>query len=160
MQEDEPAGEILGASPRAIFTYGTLRADLTATGDRWGVLTKIQQQYGCECAWRNATIDRYSLYQNPALDYPLAVPSAAEDAQVVGTILRWPSEPAFAEALQRCNQIENYSHSQRGGLYRRTTVTAVCSDDGEVVEAYVYYQEKTDEELVGFKTFPDGNWVA
>ena len=99
----------------------------------------------------------FSLYQNTSLDYPLAVPSGPE-AIVQGTLLQWPVEGAFAEALQRCNHIESYRHKQGGGLYCRKVVDAECAH-GELVKAYMYYQNKSIDQLVGFKEFPQGDWL-
>lgn len=103
--------------PKAIFVYGTLRADWGPRGDRWGVLddkeSAVVYEYG--------HITGYVLKQNPRLEYPFIHADSASDStkKVFGTLLSWPSGGADADAdtqstvfqnkLAHCDSIEGYN---------------------------------------------------
>ena len=59
----ESKQDILAKEPRAIFTYGTLRADMTPTGDSCGVMEKLEGQGFAPCAWQYGRVYGYSLFQ-------------------------------------------------------------------------------------------------
>merc|ERR1712216_663307 len=75
-EREEPTSQILTSSVRAIFAYGTLRADFSPNGDSWGVISQIKRKHGADCKWTRGRVNGYALYQNMQLDYPLATPSA------------------------------------------------------------------------------------
>ena len=101
--------------PKAIFVYGTLRADWGPRGDRWGVLddkeSAVVYEYG--------HITGYVLKQNPRLEYPFIHADSASDStkKVFGTLLSWPSGGAdadtqstvFQNKLAHCDSIEGYN---------------------------------------------------
>ncbi|GAB5371671.1 hypothetical protein AAMO2058_001599900 [Amorphochlora amoebiformis] len=119
----QPASEsvetILKSPVRAIFAYGTLRADYSSKGDKWGVT------HGGTCTWTHATVSGFELYQEPNLYYPFATRSDKKDIKLVGTLLQWPSDDKlFAEKLSKCNQIEGWSPNLKHGLYKREVILA------------------------------------
>ena len=145
-----------GGSPRAIFTYGTLRADYSPTGDRWGVMEAISAEHRVGCEWRRASVQGWSLFQERGKDYPFAC-AATEGSVVWGTLLTWPSDDAFADALRRCDRIEGFVPGG-DGLYAREVVAAE-SPDG-VVKAYMYYQDCSSvEKMAHCLAFPEGDWL-
>jgi gamma-glutamylcyclotransferase (GGCT)/AIG2-like uncharacterized protein YtfP len=157
---DQPMGlstaTMLGDSPRAIFTYGTLRADYSPTGDRWGVMEAINAAHRVGCEWRRASVQGWSLFQERGKDYPFACP-ATEGSVVWGTLLTWSSDDAFADALRRCDRIEGFVPGG-DGLYAREVVAAE-SPDG-VVKAYMYYQDYSSvEKMAHCLAFPEGDWL-
>jgi gamma-glutamylcyclotransferase (GGCT)/AIG2-like uncharacterized protein YtfP len=137
----------------AIFAYGTLRADLSADGDRWGV-TQIPG-----CNWDRGSTKGFALHQQPGLFYPFVV--AGEPGSIVeGTVLRWPDNPeSFKRALEECNGIEGFNpDSPDDGLYKRTVVTIKLINEQTVV-AYMYFQDAPPD-LASCESFPDGDWLA
>ena len=150
----------------AIFAYGTLRSDFSATGDKWGVCAALAELgYPVSpAAASRATVKGFTLHQRRELTYPFAVRAAAAGAgaTIVGTLLRWSDSGAFAEALRRCDSIEGFDPaSPTGGLYRRDVVTATLSlDPSTSVRAYIYYQAVPREELERCRGFPAGDWLA
>ena len=152
--KDENEQEILERSVRAVFCYGTLRADLTPDGDKWGVMSGLKNR-GKECVWHYGRITGYALYQDPQMFYPFATPSPS--GSLYGTLLTWPSDDgAFVEALHRCNAIEAWV-PDGSGLYLRDVVSVV-SDTAGTVDAYVYYQNASAEHIASCVHFPDGDW--
>lgn len=150
----------------AIFAYGTLRADLSEEGDQWGVT-----QMGPKgCTWAYGHTEGYRLFQSPGLFYPFATASAGGERGVVqGTLLMWPGDcSTFEAAVERCNGIEGYEPtSPDDGLYRRAVVNVRVTRDGkscpgkipgDVVRAYMYYQEASEAEISSSQSFPDGEW--
>ena len=156
----ESADDIKEQPVRAIFCYGTLRADYCEAGDRWGVISKYKSSPH-PCVWHRAQVSGFLLFQNPRVDYPFATPS--KDGKLVGTVLTWPSDSSgsvFADALQQCNAIEGYS-SSGNGLYTRKTVQA-HTEHGDVIDAFIYYQNINPEckQRSEYLTFPTGNWLG
>jgi len=137
----------------AIFAYGTLRADLTADGDRWGVTTIPG------CRWDSGRTSGFALHQRAGLFYPFVV-VADTPSTVCGTILRWPgNKETFKLALKECDCIESFDHqSPDDGLYKRTVVTVELATS-EQVQAYMYYQD-TPKDIAACASFPSGDWLA
>lgn len=137
---------------RAVFAYGTLRADYSKDGDAWGV---CEIGGGCKSAY--GRVMGYSLHQEEGCFYPFA--TVADAASVVkGTILSWPSsDSSFQEALERCNQIEGYS-PEGGGLYQRSVVNVQVQGGQGIISAYMYHQGQKD--ISSCKSFPDGDWLG
>jgi gamma-glutamylcyclotransferase (GGCT)/AIG2-like uncharacterized protein YtfP len=137
----------------AIFAYGTLRADLTEDGDRWGV----SQRPGCK--WDRGTTTGFALHQQNGLFYPFVI-KATPQSTVCGTILRWPGRKAvFNEALEECNNIESFNpESPDDGLYKRTVVDVELVS-GEKIPAYMYFQD-APADLASCVSFPNGDWLA
>mmetsp|Transcript_41216 Transcript_41216/g.96653 ORF Transcript_41216/g.96653 Transcript_41216/m.96653 type:complete len:169 (-) Transcript_41216:123-629(-) len=152
------ASKMSSHDTRALFVYGTLRADYlpNGRGDRWGV-TK-----GNGCRWEKATIYGFKLYQNPHLDYPFVVRTDDEEDKVVGTLLQWPSEDMFFQKLNQCDHIEGFNpRNPSSGLYQRDIVVAQ-GEDKKQTPAYVYHQSTkgndgfTSKDLLAF---PFGDWL-
>ena len=159
---EDPAA--LARDVRGIFAYGTLRADLTPAGDRWGVTPG--------CAWAYGRIRGFALYQNKALYYPFAVRTENEGDCVYGTLLTWPhSAETFAQRLSQCNEIEGYNPRSEAGLYQRTEVDVErCRPPGHPTpgggagappaRAYVYYQDADAAALRDCLAFAEGDWLV
>ena len=124
---------------RAVFAYGTLRGDCSATGDQWGVMEKR------DCGWRRARVRGFRLYQDAGKFYPFVVPVPDEEKQdikddttVLGTVMlsdvHFGGETrdsadvvteVFQKLLADCDYIEGYDATNPGcGLYNRTIVEA------------------------------------
>lgn len=123
--------------PLAVFTYGTLRADYSAQGDRWGVLQRFKG-----LSWQRARVEGFGLYQDVGVDYPFVAPTTSSGAEVesrvFGTILSSPNETLFRDVLAECDRIEGYPH-----LYKRKIVRAEIVGEERIpqsVEAFIYYQ--------------------
>lgn len=151
------------APPRAIFAYGTLRSDFSEGGDRWGVIAALAAGgYPLDDALPGtATVSGFAVYQDDGCSHPFAVrrPGAA---RLVGTLLSWRSDTAFAQALRRCDEIEGFdAASPSGGLYLRDVVQAVKADSaGTRVAAYIYHQRRAEPSLQRCKYFAEGDWLA
>lgn len=139
---------ILAQPVRAIFAYGTLRADFTPKGDKWGVA-----QDGCR--WQKGKVADFAIYQNPNLYYPFAV--RAKDSSIVGTLLEWDNESTFARKLRQCNSIEGYDPIAKTGLYQRVVVT-VSTPKGST-PAFMYHQEAEPATLQACVKVPSGDWL-
>jgi len=144
-------------APRAVFCYGTLRADMTPDGDRWGVMHSVEERHGCTCTWSKGTVSGYALYQQENLDYPFAM--ASSGGTLRGTLISYPGQDeAWVDAMQRCNRIEGWRPNAADCLYQREIVT-VKSDDGEEVKAYLYTQPNPPEVVARSRSFPNGDWL-
>lgn len=163
---------------RAIFAYGTLRADFSKDGDRWGVCN-----IGGGCKWAHGEVRGFSLYQDPDLFYPFAVFSRDQikgASEVMhGTLLTWPEdEKAWQEALTQCDSIEGYQ-PDGDGLYKRSIVTVKVNSSSyqshaqhgqeesgsgssvaSTVHAYIYHQDTHQKDLSLCTSFPTGDWLA
>eukprot|EP00940_MAST-03C_sp_MAST-3C-sp2_P002794 g2794.t1 len=130
-----------------IFAYGTLRADYSPEGDRWGI--------ACDrCAWRHGTAEGFRMYQNPDEFFPFCVRSTRKKDTIRGTLLSWPGDRAtFDEKLKKCDKIEGYP----GYLYDRTTVD-VRDDSGKRVPAFIYFLTREPEPDSNVLRFPEGDW--
>lgn len=159
----EPPKAILGSKTRAIFAYGTLRADFSAKGDKWGVV-------GPRCKWTRATVSGFQLYQEPNLYYPFAIETRNASHTIVGTLLRWPGDDkSFVDALLTCNRIEGWEPGKdpRDCLYTRRVVHARPVPNAGVdsksavslVDAYMYLQRPDPEKLKSCVHYPNGDWL-
>lgn len=119
----------------AVFAYGTLRGDFSATGDKWGVLRSTGG------SWQAASVSGYSLYQDMRNLYPFAVKTGHDDALLFGTLLQWNSDTS-QKAIEQCDRIEGFDPgSPEEGLYRRAVVNVevVSQGDKKRVPAFIYH---------------------
>lgn len=136
------------SKPEGIFTYGTLRADYSDKGDKWGVC-------GTNCQWQYGEVDGFQLYQQPGLNYPYAIKSSR--GSLKGTFITWKKASTFHIKLHRCNEIEGYRSNDPHSLYQRTIVDVKLSN-GEYTTAYIYYQTKQPDKID--IAFPTGDWFS
>mmetsp|Transcript_36904 Transcript_36904/g.59157 ORF Transcript_36904/g.59157 Transcript_36904/m.59157 type:complete len:182 (-) Transcript_36904:211-756(-) len=135
-------------------------------GDKWKVVDS-------SCKWKRASVTGYELFQEPKLFYPFCSTTEKKEAKVFGTLLTWPEDHLFAKKLQMCNRIEGYEPGRKHGLYKRAVVEAtVVAEDGnqsqssrpteenpETIMAYIYFQEKSQEQKEKCTAFPNGDWL-
>ena len=146
------------SNTKAIFAYGTLRADYGSNGDGWGVLSDIKYSY------RYGKLYGYRLYQNDMLSYPFIIASNNIDDYVIGTYIWFPDNPElFNKKLKECDRIEGFdSRYPNECLYNRKILDIEYLDENnrkQISSAYVYYQEYPEDVLKTYQYFPEGDWL-
>lgn len=179
MPRPETLAAVLARMPRALFAYGTLRADfLPGGGDAWGVLPRgTVACYGRVYGFR--------LKQDLRARYPYAVHTGNRTDSVRGTLLTWPAadtlagsaDTEFYDRLQVCNLIEAHDpHGATPSLYERAET--VVEDDGggeqqaaeiargddgtadpQHVKAYIYHMLPSAERAEYSLDIPGGDWL-
>lgn len=124
-----------------LFVYGTLRSDADAPGDVSELLRE-------EARWVGRAEIRARLYD--AGWYPAAAP--AEDGRVRGEVYRL-QQPARALPV-----LDRYEGCAPGGegLFRRERAP-VALEDGEVLEAWVYFYDRDTSDL---EEIESGDYLA
>ena len=141
-------------SPRAVFAYGTLRADfLPGKGDAWGATGG--------CAWAPAVVEGFELWQAEGVDYPHVRHAGAADSRVTGTLVTWPDADmaAWQSKLREMDAIECYPH-----LYSRQPVRVQVTGEwrgggaeSAVQWAWLYYSAQPEGE--GERRLEGGDWL-
>lgn len=171
----EEFDDILKRQVFAIFAYGTLRADYSPSGDKWGIVND-------GCCWTKATVKSFRIYQKEGNKFPFAAHTDCESDTISGTLLWWDDKSVFVEKLRQCNSIEGFDILfPHKSIYSRVVVDAsVCSSQPEpftsesvpgarfthiippvkTQKAYMYYQEAHAHDLQGCLEFPAGDWLG
>ena len=155
-------GQCEDATPSAVFTYGTLRADFKAkggkgigtggaAGDAWGVCV------GSSFSWQRGSVAGFGLYQQINLKYPYAVRQAGPVLH--GTLLQWSDAAEFEARLAMCDSIEGYTPGVTGGLYERSVVQTQAEAGHPPVLAYIYHQQLDQLAMKGSLHFQEGDWL-
>lgn len=118
-----------------VFAYGTLRADFSAHGDRWGVAKdyNITDAAGGNASeghsgyWVKAKLRGFRLYQKKEDSFPYAVRTGLDEDVLIGTLLI--SERESEGLLERTDAIEGYP-----SLYQRELVEVQVEELVDEVE--------------------------
>lgn len=128
----------------AVFGYGTLRGDYTASGDKWGVARRTS------AVWKKAFVSGFRLYQDPAMTYPFIVPTGVSTDIVYGTLFTWPGRSDDTRrGVAMMDRIEGINRDPP--LYRRRVV-GVSLVDREGVALLETNSTQVDAQRPGWET--------
>mmetsp|Transcript_111196 Transcript_111196/g.208446 ORF Transcript_111196/g.208446 Transcript_111196/m.208446 type:complete len:275 (+) Transcript_111196:65-889(+) len=136
----------------AIFTHGSLRADYSADGDKYGIFKRAKAE------WTAATITGYALYLEEGLTEPYVVPTGDPTDIVVGTMVTFLFDNVLEAVLSEINEITGWEKDSDAPIVERGIVDVAPLGTSEEVPAYLYFQPKA-----GFRSpaqkIESGDWL-
>jgi len=102
----------------------------------------------------------FQLWQDLRSNHPYTLWTNKHVDVVRGTVITFDDLDVFYDRLQVCDLIEEHNpHGTSKSVYERTIVE-VHTDDGEIINAYIYYMEPDAQRASTSLSFPDGDWLT
>jgi len=143
-----------------VFSYGTLRADASVSGDEWDLLKDTGG------SWKHAMVKGARLYQEHGCTYPFVLLTGNLNDTVFGTLLEWSDKDSAVKGLSRCDEIEGCNTSDpQSSLFQRTLIDVYLANATLApVKAWIYYQSSNKHNTAHALSFdrcrPTGDWLA